>query len=269
MKGHISSCILFLICLTGYSQTDTLFLKNEKIACKYIKIKTDSITYKAVSSEALRSVSKKEVDKIVYKNGKTFSVKDDISMKHVEGVSNFNDVAITFIESEVEGFSKIMDVEVKYQHVTLNSQSKALDKAYRLLKIQASMKGANVIYIPEQPALKMSEEPDTTVTKLYGIAYCDKLPSVEAFEKMIGEKNDFAVTDQWYRHVNRQDVYQFYFNGRLTIDEIRIEEGIIYLDGELKSFPRVHTFRLVSIANRSFMLYFEMGENVYNVRVYL
>jgi|GEM_PF-2121866 len=269
MKGRISSCILFLICLAGYSQTDTLVLKNEKIACKSIKIKTDSITYKAVSSETYQSVSKKEVDKIIYKNGKTFSVKDDISVKHVEGVSNFNDVAIVFIESEIEGFVKIMDVEVKYQHVTLSSQNKALDKAYRLLKIQASMKGANVIYIPAQAALKMSEEPDTSVTKLYGVAYCDKVPTIESFEKFIGEKNDFASTDQWYRHVNRQDVYQFYFNGRFTIDEIYTEEGIVYINGELKSFPRVQKFRLVSITNRTFMLYFEMGENVYNVRVYL
>ncbi len=267
MKQLISVCILFFLGLNGFSQADTIVSSNEKIACKVVKIRTDSIIYKVLPSEAIHSISKKEVDKIIYKSGKTFSVKEDISIRHVEGVSNFNDVAITFIESDVKDFVKMLDVEVKYQHVTLTSQDKALEKAYRLLKIQASMKGANVIYIPEQPALKMSVEPDTNVTKLYGIAYCDKLPSIESFEKLIGEKNDFASTIQWYKHISRQDVYQLYFNGRFTINEIFTEEGILYVEGELKSFPRVKTFRIISISARSFMLYFEMGENAYNVRV--
>jgi len=51
------------------------------------------------------------------------------------------------------------------------------------------------------------------------------------------------------------------------VNEIFVEEGIVYIEGELKSFPKIKTFRLVSISSKSFMLYFDMGEVSYNVRV--
>lgn len=257
---------LWLISMTSFCQTDTIFSRSGKISCKVLRIKVDSILYLAAPAEQPKSIPKKEVDRIVYKNGKSISIKNDIGLKPVEGISNFNDVAITIVESEVKTYKKILDVQAKY-YVSADPRQadKILDRSYRLLKIQAAMQGANIIYIPNF-AVQTS---DSSNTQLYGIAYSSNLPVVEEFEKLIEDKNDFKSTDQWYMHAGKTDVYQLYYSGIFRIDEITTENDIIYLQGELKSFPKVTSFRLISFTSKSFMLYFESGTIAYNVRVNL
>src|SRR6478735_7855565 len=119
--------LFFFTYLTGFSQTDTIFTKNQKISCKVLKIKTDSINYRLLDSKTQYAVAKKEVDKIIYKNGKTFSIKDDIRIVHVDGISNFNDVVITFTPSDTLKCTKITDLEVEFDY-DQSGQSKYLEK---------------------------------------------------------------------------------------------------------------------------------------------
>lgn len=252
--------------LTVFCQTDTIFSKSGKIACKVLKIKVDSIIYLKAPSEQHQLISKKEVDKIIYKNGKSISIKNERNVIQVEGISNFEDVVITKEEAEVKTYRKIIDVQTKYTVSRDPKQAeKNLDRSLRVLKIQAAMQGANIIYIPDY----ITQITDTSNTQLTGIAYCSALPSVELFEKLTEDKNNFKSTDQWYMHAGKTDVYQLVYNGTFRIDEIYTENDIITIKGELKSFPKVSTFRLISVTNKSFMLYFEMAAIAYNVRVNL
>jgi hypothetical protein len=93
------------------------------------------------------------------------------------------------------------------------------------------------------------------------------LPTQEAFEKVVAEKNDFSSTIQWYMHQGKTDVYQLYFNGQFHINNTYTENGLVYIEGELKSFPRVTTFQLISLTNRAFYLFFELDGTQYNVKV--
>ncbi len=259
---------MFFTYLTGFCQTDTIFFKNQKISCKVLKIKTDSINYKLVTSETQYAVAKKDVDKIIYKNGKVFSVKEDIRIVHVDGVSNFNDVVITFTPGDTIKSTKITDLNISFDFEE-SGQSKYLEKAYKQLKIHASMLGANIVYIPEQGALSAAGITDSSMTDLHGIAYCSSVPTLDEFDKKIGDKTEFNATEQWYLPKGKPDVYQLYFNGKFIISEITESEGFVYINGELKGFPKATSFRLISISPKFFTVSFELNNNVYNVQVNL
>lgn len=263
----ICTCLLAFFALTGYGQTDTIFSKTQKISCTSIKIKEDSIYYKLLNNTAPLSISKSEVEKILYKNGKTIIIKHHSSLRIIEGVSNFNDVLITHNPKDVEGFTEIFPVQTKYEHTSKSGHAKSLEKPYRLLKIQAAMKGANIILVPEQSGLALTDIEDTTVTQLHGIAYSSNLPILDSFKRLIADKNDFFATTQWYMHQGRQDVYQFYYNGKLSIKDVYTEKGFVVIEGELKSFPRVSTFEVVAATNRSFYIYFELDGTKYNIKI--
>ncbi|HSY60971.1 MAG TPA: hypothetical protein VK796_03800, partial [Cytophaga sp.] len=256
--------LFFFAYLTGFGQTDTIFSKNKKISCKVLKVKTDSISYRLIESDIPYAISKKEVDKIIYKNGKTFSIKDDIRIVHVDGISNFNDVVITFTAADTARCTKIEDIEVHFEH-DQSGQSKYLEKTYAQLKIHAALRGANIVYVPEQKALSINGVDDNSITDFYGIAYCSKVPTLDEFDKKIGEKTEFNATEQWYLPKGRTDVYQLYFNGKFIINEITEFEGFVYINGELKGFPKINSFRLISVSAKFFTVSFEMNNNVYNV----
>ena len=255
-----------LLCLSAFGQTDTIFTKIDTISCKVVKIKKDSIAYSTTNNGSILLISKKKVDKIVYKNGKMVSIKEELSLKRIEGVSEYNDVQISFNDSDITNCTKIIKVSTEYSSAN-NGQSKSLNKAYSLLKLQAAMLGANIIYLPEQNALDPNKVGDTTQTSITGIAYCDKLPTLEMFQKAIGENTTFGSTEQWYMHLGKPDVYQFHYSGKLIIDHAYEDKGFVYIEAELKSFPKVKTFRLISLSAKSFMLYFEMGTTAYNVQI--
>lgn len=260
--------LFFFLYLTGFSQTDTIFSTNQKISCKVIKIKTDSINYTLLDSKTQYAIAKTEVDKIVYKNGKTFSIKDDIRIVHVDGVSNFNDVVITFTPSDTLKCTKILDIQVHFEY-DQSGQSKYLEKTYKQLKIHAALRGANIVYIPEQKALRTNGITDSSITHFEGIAYCSNVPTLDEFDKKIGEKTEFNATEQWYLPKGRTDVYQLYFNGKFIINELVENEGFVYINGELKGFPKVTTFRLLSISSKFFTVSFELNNILYNVEVTL
>lgn len=267
MIKTICTCLLAFFTLTSYSQTDTIVGKTQKISCNSVKIKEDSVYYKLSNNSSLLSISKNEVEKIIYKNGKTITIKPHSSLKIIEGVSNFNDVLITHNPKDVEGYTEIMPVQTKYQHTSKENHSKSLEKPYRLLKIQAAMKGANIILVPTQNGLALSDFEDTTVTQLYGVAYSSNLPTLESFGNLIADKNEFSSTTQWYMHQGKQDVFQFYYNGKLIIKDVYAENGFVYIEGELRSFPRVNIFQVVSCTNKSFYIYFELDGTKYNIKV--
>lgn len=260
--------LMFFICLTGFAQTDTIFSNNQKISCKSIKIKTDSITYKSIGTEISYSIAKKEVDKIIYKNGKVFSVKEDISLKHIDGVANFNDVVISFTPSDTSKCIKIHEMAIPFNYGQ-SGDSKYREKIYRIFRMNAAMRGANLVYIPEQIFVDTDGLIDSSITQLYGTAYASNLPSFDAFEKKIGEKNEFNATEQWYMPLGKKDVYQLYFSGKLIIDEITEQNGFISITGELKGFPKVSSFQLIAISSKFFTINFISDNNLYNVRVEL
>jgi len=253
--------------LACFSQSDTIIGKKQVIPCNSVKIKEDSIYYKLSEKSVYSSISKNEVEKIIYKNGKSISIKPHSSLKVIEGISNYDDILITHNPKDVEGYKEILSVQAKYQHTSKEKHSKSLEKPYRILKIQAAMKGANIILVPLQSGLAISDIPDSTVTQLYGTAYSSNPPRLESFGELIADKNEFASTTQWYMHPGKSDVFQFYYNGKLIITDVYEEKGFVFIEGELKSFPRVTTFELISFTNRSFYIYFELDGTKYNVKV--
>lgn len=268
MKKIIFVLLSFLTYLASIAQTDTLFLHNEKISCKVLHIQTDSIKYRKVDSRIHHSIAKKEVDKIIYKNGKVFSIKEDIRLKHIEGVSNFNDVVIRFSPIDTSEVIKIEDIEVPFNYEQ-SGKKKYLENKYSFFRIYAAMNGANMVYIPNQSVLTVAGNTDTTITTIKGSSYSSEIPSIEEFEKIISNKNNFPATHQWYINDGKADVYQLYFNGLLKIENLTESNGFVQINGELKGFPKISSFRLISISDDFFTINFRMGTTLYNVRVEL
>lgn len=267
MIKTICTCLLSFLTLTCFSQSDTIIGKKQTIPCYSVKIKEDSVYYKLSEKSVYTSISKNEVEKIIFKNGKSITIKPQSSLKVIEGITNYDDILITHNPKDIEGYTEILSVQTKYQHVSKGKHSKSLEKPYRILKIQAAMKGANIIYVPQQTGLIISDIPDTTVTQLYGTAYCSNLPTLESFGEVISDKTEFVSSTQWYMHAGKSDVYQFYYSGKLIIKDVYSENGFVFIEGELKSFSRVETFQLISFTNKSFYIYFELDGTKYNIKV--
>ena len=268
MNKILFASILFLLKLSLIAQTDTLVTSDSKISCKVLKIQTDSIKYTLTGSKNILHISKKDVDRVIYKNGKVFSIKEDIRLKHIEGISNFNDVVISFTSADTLNTLRLeyIYIPVSYQS---SGQKNYLEKKYTLLRIQAAMQGANLIYIPEQKILTAEGITDTSITNLYGIAYSSEKITLDTIEKILGDKNNLIATHQWYLQDGKSDVYQLYFNGIFIINEISELNGHVIFTGQLKGFPKVSTFRLISISDTFFTINFIMNGTLYNVQVNL
>jgi hypothetical protein len=266
MNKILFASILFLLNLSLVAQTDTLVTHDSKISCKVLKIQTDSIKYTFIGSKKALHISNKDVDRVIYKNGKIFSIKDDIRLKHIEGISNFNDVVVSFTPTDTLHTIRLENIYIPVSYQS-SGQKNYLEKKYTLLRIQAAMQGANLIYIPEQKILTAEGITDTSIINLYGIAYSSEKITLDTIEKILGDKNNLIATHQWYLQDGKSDVYQLYFNGIFIINEISELNGHIFFTGQLKGFPKVSTFQLISISDAFFTINFTMNETLYNVQV--
>jgi len=142
--------LLFSI-LRSYAQTDTIMINNQKIACSVKEITPDAVKYTYPNEDLINTVYKNTVQKIIFKSGRMQTFAEATSYKTINSVSDYNSVTITSVESEVRGLFKIADVSSKAKGTTVYSnQERVKDRAYRKMKIQAAMFGANVVYLTNQ-----------------------------------------------------------------------------------------------------------------------
>ena len=263
--------MLITAAIRSYAQVDTVIVNNQKIACSVKEITPDAVKYTYPGEDVINSVYKNTVQKIIFKSGRVQTFAEATSFKSVAGVMDYNNVTITSVESEVRGLFKVGDVSSKAKGTTVYSnQERVKERAYRKIKIQAAMFGANVIYLTNQRTEgnkygSYFTSGSTAETNLTGIAYSNVLPDFEAFKKLIGNKSYFAAVQQFELGGSASDVSQDNINKPFKIINITNENGIILIEGDLQDETDVHSFQLVNVSADGFSIAYKRKSTAYNL----
>lgn len=265
----------FFATTASYAQMDTVYTNNQKIACSVKEVTPDAIKYTFPGEDVINSVFKNTVQKIVFKSGRIQTFAEATSYKSISGVMDFDKVTITSVESEVKGLFKLSDVSSKAKGTTVySSQERVKDRAYRKIKIQAAMFGANIIYLSNQRTEGNKygtyfTSGSTAETNLTGIAYSNILPDYEKFKKLIGSNTSFVATQKFELGASDSDVSQDKINKPFRIFNITNENGITLIQGELKGESDNRDFQLASFTDNSFSIAYKHKGTAYNIIVNL
>jgi len=267
LTGIISITIPFV----GYSQSDTLLINNEKIPCTLIEITADAIKYTFPGEDLLNTVYKNSVQKIIYQNGRIQTFSESTSFKNVNSVDEFENVTLTAVESEVKGLFKLGDVSAKAKGATsLSNQERVKGRAYRKMKIEAAMMGANIIYLTHQRSEGNKSgifQTSNAETSLTGVAYTNQLPRYDDFINLVGSRKDFvtiAVNKMWSSDA---DVSRTSTKKNFKIINILNENGIVTIEGQLSGETSYNKFRLSNFTNEVFSIYYKNKSTAYNYEI--
>lgn len=277
LKSKVFKCgsIVFFLIFTisfCYSQTDTIFLNNKKIACTVKEITPDAVKY-TDSGGIINSVYKNAVQKIIFKGGRVQIFAEATSFKGINGVMDYDKVAITSVEREIAGLYKLGEVSSKAKGTTkFSNEERVKQRAYRKFKIEAAMLGANVIYVSNQrtEGNKFGTYHDGGIpaeTNLTGVAYSNTVPDYNNFKKLIGAHTNFGAVKEYKLNASDSDVAQGDINKSFRVSKISNENGIVYLQGDLEGAKNVNRFQLASFTSDNFSIAYRYGGAAYNVVV--
>jgi hypothetical protein len=266
----ISVLLCSKICL---AQTDTIFSNNEKTACNVKEVTQDAVKFTYPNEDLVNIVYKNTIQKIVFKSGRVQTFAESTSFKKIESSNDYENVTISQVESEIKGLYKIGDVSAKAKGTTVYSnQEKVKQRAYKKLKIEAAMMGANIVYLTAQRTEGNKyggyyQSGSSAETNLTGIAYSNILPSYSDFEKLMLNKTIFfAILDShlWY---SGTDISQIEISKKFEINSIKNENGLIIINGVLEGELNCKVFRVVSFNSESFNIFYQDKNMVYNIKI--
>jgi len=274
IKAFFFSILLILTTIScSYAQTDTVVLNNQRIACSVKEVTPDAVKYTFPGEDVVNSVYKNTVQKIIFKSGRVQTFAESTSFKSINGVMDYDKVTITAVESEVRGLFKLSDVSAKAKGTTVYSnQERVKDRAYRKIKIQAAMFGANIIYLSNQRTEgnkygSYFTSGSTAETNLTGVAYSNILPDFEKFKRAIGGKNNFTAVVKYELGGSDSDVSQDKINKPFTITNITNDNGIVFIEGDLKGERDTRSFQLVNFDGNTFSIAYKYKGTAYNLTV--
>lgn len=274
-KILLSGCALFAFSLNTFAQMDTIYSNNQKIACNVREVTEEGVKFSHPNEDLVNSVYKNSVQKIVFKSGRVQVFTEASSFKIVNDVREFDQVTVTAVESEIRGLYKIGDVSSKAKGTTgFSNQERVKDRAYRKLKIQAAMMGANIVYLTNQrtEGNKMGgyfQAGSTAETNLTGVSYSNVVPNTEEFKKLVNGRKDFTTLSEYRLGGSSSDYSYKELLKNFTISNIRNDNGIITIEGEVEGLLDFNQFRLVGVSADHFNIFYRDKSTVYNISVKL
>lgn len=275
MKRQVLTSIAVVFTTLCFGQSDTIFSNNEKIPCSVKEVTPDAVKYSFPREDLTTTIYKNAVQKIVFKSGRVQTFAESTSYKKVANVMDYENVTVTQVESEVRGLFKVGDVSSKSKGgTTMSNQERVKERAYRKLKIQAAMQGANIIYLTNMrtegnKAGGYYQAGSAAETNLTGVAYTTQLPSYKDFEKLISEKKNFTAILESKLWGSASDVSQIGIQTNFYITNMTNENGLIMLEGQLADVSKYSKFRVVSFSNDSFSIFYEDKSTAYNIKIQL
>ena len=271
MKTILFISFIFAYSSISFAQTDTIVSNNEKIPCLIKEITTDAVKYSYLGEEVTASLYKNAVQKIIFKNGRIQTFSEATAFKTVEKATDYDNVTITQVESEIKGLYKLGDASSKAKGTTpISNQERVKERAYRKFKIQAAMQGGNSIYLTNQRTngnftggpYQMSTSTEASLT---GVVYTNKLPNYQEFIKLISEKHDFMAIQElslysYFSGLTKSDI-----NKKFSIYSIKNENGLIMIEGQLAGETKYQKFRVVSFTKENYTIFYENKDTQYNI----
>lgn len=263
--------INLIFAISCYSQ-DIIYSNRGEIGCEIKEVTADEIKFTYPGETVMNSIYKNSVQKIVYKSGREQVFSEATNFKIVVSASDWDNVSITHVQSEVMGLFKIRDVSSKAKGTTnLANMERVKERAYRKMKIEAAMAGANLVYIT-QVATQGNKHggywggSSATETNLSGVAYTNLTPNYEDFVKKVGSKRQFTcfkILSLWSGGSNYRTQGS---ESKVEVSEIINDGGLIYLKGTVQ-WIKGSRFRVISFDSEKFVLYCESKSIDYNLYV--
>ncbi len=254
-----------------YAQMDTVVVNNQKIACSVKEVTPDAVKYTFPGEEVMNSVYKNTVQKIIFKSGRVQTFAEASSYKTVTGVMDYDKVTITSVEGEIKGLYKLSDVSAKAKGTTVySSQERVKNRAYKKLKIQAAMFGANIVYLTNQRTEGNKygtyfTAGSTAETNLTGLAYSNTVPDFEKFKALLGTRTDFMALTKYELGASDADVSIDAIEKTFKISGITNENGVIVIQANLKGEDDIHTFQLAGFTDKNFSIAYRRKGTAYNL----
>lgn len=255
------------------AQIDTVISNNQRIPCTIKEITPDAVKYTYPGEDIINTVYKNTIQKIIFKNGRVQTFAESTSYKHVDNVMDFEKVSVTTLESEVRGLYKLSEVSSKAKGTTVfSSQERVKDRAYRKMKIQAAMFGANVVLLTNQRTEGNKfggywQSGSTAETNLTGVAYSNILPEFEVFKSLIGNNTSFKAIKRFELGASYSDVAEDVVDKPFTVTSVVNDNGIIYIEGKLKGENNVSKFQLASFQKDTFNIAYKYKGTAYNFQI--
>jgi hypothetical protein len=254
----------------AYSQQDTIVTNNEEIICSVKEITSDAVKFTYPGEDLINTIYKNTIEMIIFKSGRVQKFAEATSFKTVKGPEDFENVSIAKVESEVRGLFKLADVSSKAKGTTtLSNIERVKERAYRKLKIEAAMQGANVVFLTQQETTGNQmgtryQAGKSTETNLDGVAYANKIPKFDDFNAMIGGKSQFNIITRMKLWSSGSDMETDPLAGVFTITNVTNENGLIMIEGNNPKI-RETIFRVVYFNDTRFVLVYEDKSSIYNI----
>jgi hypothetical protein len=270
MKPICITLFMLMFFQFAYSQQDTIFTTGEKIICTVKEVTVDAVSFTYPEEDIVNTIYKNTVDKIVFRSGRVQRFAEATSFKTVNGPEDFENVSITMVENEVNGLFKLANVSSKAKGTTTFSNiERVKERAYRKMKMEAAMQGANIVYIIQQQTQgnqygTQYQAGNTTETNIDGIAYSNKIPKFVDFNALIAGKTQFRVMTRLKLWSGASDMTTDPLDGILIINSVIDEGGLIMIYGSIGKV-KAEKFRVVSFNNTRFVLVYEDKSTIYNL----
>lgn len=265
--------LLFSFCFTGFSQTDTIVMNNQKISCSVLEITSDGVRFTYPQEEIIQTAFKKNIQLLKLKSGRNVTFPEAAPLKTLSKVEDYTNVFVAATEEDVKGLIPLGEVSAKAKGTTLfSNQDRVHKRAYRKMKTEAAMMGANAIFITHQKREGnrygiILIAGSTAETGLTGMAYSNRLPDPEAFISRVNNKKAFKTTEEYKLWSAGSKVKKRNVSRGFSLSEIIREQGIVTLKGALSGVDNQSTFSLVHFDETSFTIFFRDESRAYQYRI--
>ena len=275
---------MFLSPFTLLSQTDTIFMNETKIACSVIEINSLEIKFSYIDESLINVMNRNSIDKIVFKSGRIQEFRK--SYDPINSIKDYNRVEITFTEDAIRGCNNLGQITSKAKGATAwANMKKVQDRAYRKLKIYATMLGGDIIYlaneniIGNQGGSKYSSGTKTS-TNLSGICYSRKSLNIDNFKEIIGSKTNYFVSNiislaaNGYNYQSKETrdsilINDIYLDGKYIVVDCLLDESVKNTKGEVSVNKINRKLKLIRYNSESFTLMWENRSKIYNATILL
>ncbi len=230
---------------------DTIYSNKGNLAVQVKEVMPEYVKFVYPNEDILISIYKNTIFKIKYRSGRVEVFSEATALQTVTSADDWEKVTIAKVEAEVLGLFKMGEVTTKAKGVTVfSNMDKVKDKAYKKMKIEAAMLGANTIFLVNEQVKGNQygteyEAGNTTETSLTGIAYSNTLPNFQDFKAMYDPKKIWRFFGNFYigRNSTEIEIDRRRMVPSLQLSDVRQENGFIYVSTSMKETPGMSDFR--------------------------
>ncbi|MFT3884854.1 MAG: hypothetical protein QM724_05315 [Flavobacteriales bacterium] len=145
MKAWYWAIGLMFLAQVSFGQDRIITHANDTIHCKMIEVQEGGVKFKYPNEEALTSISKNVVHKVIFSSGREQVISEKVIVKDE---NDWEKVQITNLESDVVGLKRVQTFTEKAKSATaMTSQGKVEKRTIEKLKKAAAKAGCHVVLI--------------------------------------------------------------------------------------------------------------------------